>query len=73
MKKDMLMKKCLLTLGILAILAGCGAGPEMQQEMNQGQREDIIDEREDETLNTPGVEMRQEQREDRMDELEDNR
>jgi hypothetical protein len=66
------LAKWLLTLGILSILAGCGAGPEMQQEMNQEQREDIIDEREDENLNSPGVEMRQEQTEDRMDEREDD-
>ncbi|HZG88206.1 hypothetical protein [Paenibacillus sp.] len=57
-----------LALGLTA----CG-GDGMRQEMQQERQEDIIDEREDEQLNTPGTEYQQEQREDRMDETEDER
>ena len=52
-------------------LSGCGGDGDLRQEMQQEQREDIIDEREDERLQAPDAEYRQEQREDRLDEAED--
>lgn len=51
-------------------MAGCNNA---DQEMKQENREDIIDEREDEQLDTPAQEYRHEQIEDRIDEREDDR
>ncbi len=71
------MKKNVLAwgavLGIAFGLTACGGGDTVRQEMQQERQEDIIDEREDEQLNAPGVEYNQEQREDRLDEIEDDR
>ncbi|MFD2615642.1 hypothetical protein [Paenibacillus gansuensis] len=69
-KSSGIVAKSVLGIALLTAAAGCNnAGPEIQQE----QQEDLIDEREDDTLNTPGGEYRQEQQEDRMDEEEDAR
>lgn len=70
------MKKNVFALGAMAFglvfaVTGCGAGGELRQEMMQERQEDIIDEREDERLQAPGVELRRERQEDRIDELED--
>ena len=71
------MKKTTLlwTLALCAAfgLTACGGGDTMRQEMQQERQEDLLDEREDEQLNAPGVEYNQEQQEDRMDEAEDAR
>ncbi|TLS50469.1 hypothetical protein FE782_20850 [Paenibacillus antri] len=69
-KKNTLAWALLLSLALG--LTACG-GDDMRQEMQQERQEDIIDEREDEQLNAPGVEYNQEQREDRVDEIEDDR
>lgn len=62
--------KLFLIACLLTVLAGCNNA---NQEMKQENREDIIDEREDEQLETPAQEYRREQMEDRMDEIEDRR
>ncbi|MGM0883343.1 MAG: hypothetical protein ACQEXQ_20190 [Bacillota bacterium] len=62
--------KLFLIVCLLTVLAGCNNA---NQEIKQEQREDIIDEREDEQLDTPAQEYRKEQMEDRMDEMEDRR
>ncbi|HZG55935.1 hypothetical protein [Paenibacillus sp.] len=63
-----------LLIALACGLTACGGNDmDMQQEMRQERQEDIIDEREDEQLNSPGVEYQQEQQEDRLDEAEDDR
>ncbi|MCI3920683.1 hypothetical protein MO973_10605 [Paenibacillus sp. TRM 82003] len=62
----------LLALSAFGMMAGCGADPEYRQQMNLEQRAEMLDEREDEQLNAPGVELRQERMEDRLEERADN-
>lgn len=70
MLKIRTIHKLFLIACLIIVLAGCNNA---NQEMKQEQREDIIDEREDEQLDTPAQEYRKEQMEDRMDEMEDRR
>ncbi|AEI43991.1 hypothetical protein [Paenibacillus mucilaginosus] len=63
-------KGALAAMLLGAALTGC---EDPQTEMQQERQEDLLDEREDRTLQNPVREMRNERMEERLDEMEDRR